>query len=169
MPFIDRLRRLDHLLDRLLQGLCALLVLALLLVQLAEILLRNLGVGAAASLFALSPALVLWLSLGGAAMAQTRGRHVTLALLPRLLPGACRRLSRLAGALCGTLASATLLLAALHFVGSETTLFGWQRWPVLVYPLFFALLLLRFLLQLAADAPSGEPPPIGGAAAGGPR
>ncbi len=152
---LESMRRLDRLLQRIEQRLCALLLLALMVAQLAEILLRNLGIGLSATLFALSPALVLWLSLVGASLAQQRGRHITLALLPRILPPAGRRLARLAGSLCGVLSASALLLAGLLFVRSETAFFGIRHWPVLVYPLFFAMLLFRFVLDLAETRASG--------------
>ena len=141
------MQRLDRLLVRVERGAILLLFGALVAAQLAEIVLRNLGRPGSAVLFALTPAMVLALSLAGATLALRDGRHIRISFLTRWLPPPAQRWARRSGTLLSLGIAALLLVAACGFVRTEIGLFGAKRASVLIYPLFFALLGLRTLLQ----------------------
>lgn len=107
---------------------------------------------------------VLWLALLGAMGATRTGRHIAIDALPRLLPPRWHRvvwsISQVATAvICGLLA-----WYGWGMVGMERELPAWfvpgipSWWPMLAFPLAFALMSLRFLVS------AFEPPPEVGAA-----
>lgn len=160
------MQRADRLLVRLERGLMLLLFALLGAAQLAAVVLRNLGRPSSATFFALSPALMLGLSLTGASLALREERHIRISLLHRWLPSSSQRWTAAGGDILCLAVSALLLVVSCGFVVTETTLFGPRRAVVFVYPLFFVLLSIRLLLRLlgrlaapaTAPAERGEPP-----------
>lgn len=144
--------RLLGLLHRLEDGLLALAVLLLLLLALAQIVLRA-GFDAGWSWAEpVSRAGVLWLAMLGALGAARQQRHIAVDALPRLLPAPWRRfmhaLSNLAAAaVCGWAAwvGAGLVSAEREF--PLVFALGIPSWvPMLILPAGFGLLALRLAI-----------------------
>lgn len=146
------MQRAVQTLRRIEDGLLGALMLALVLIATAQIgrrLLFNDGwVGAET----LGRSLVLWIALLGALAATRDGRHVRIDLLqtlgrPRLQAAAERIGSALAALFCGGMAWFGLQLVWLERDGGGELLPGLPLWwSVLVIPLGFALMALRFAL-----------------------
>lgn len=131
----------------------------LLLVSVLQIALRLLFDSGMAWAEPVSRAGVLWLALLGALGATRAGKHIAIDALPRVLPPAARRavwsLSQLAAAVV------TLALAWLGagMVGMEREapipfIAGIPSWiPMMVIPLGFGLMGLRFVIAAALPPP----------------
>jgi TRAP-type C4-dicarboxylate transport system permease small subunit len=96
-------------------------------------------------------ALVLWVTFLGALAATSRGRHIAIDVVSRLLPGAGRRLlarstAFIAGSICVALANAGYEYIGLEREFSSHAFLGLPTWAVqIILPVGFALLAFRFL------------------------
>lgn len=156
----ERLRQLLAVLHRAEDAVLALALMALLLLALTQIGLRTLGGGGLEWGEAIGRAGVLWLAMLGALGAARQQRHIAIDAVPRLLPHRGWRVVHALGQLgaasvCGWAAwlGWSLLQAErefpLPFVG------GIQSWvPMLILPLGFGLLALRFVVGVAAERPN---------------
>jgi TRAP-type C4-dicarboxylate transport system permease small subunit len=149
------LRRLHLAEDLLLASLLG----GLLFLSVAQIALRLAFDGGIAWAEPVSRAGVLWLALLGALGATRAGKHIAIDALPRVLPPAARRgvwaVSQLAAA------AVTLALAwfGAGMVGMEREapvpfIAGIPSWiPMMVLPLGFGLMGLRFIIAAALPPP----------------
>ncbi|HET6604197.1 MAG TPA: TRAP transporter small permease subunit [Xanthomonadaceae bacterium] len=145
-------------------ALLSVLLLGLLTLAVVQIVMR---VGFDSGLVWAEPAsrlLVMWLALLGALAATREGRHIAIDALPRALGARARRvcwiLAQLAAAgAAGTLCwlSVSLIMLELEF---PSRLFGvLPSWTgMLVLPLGFGLMTLRFLVACFAQPPYGRRP-----------
>ena len=143
-------------------ALLALLVAALLVLSLTQIGLRvffNTGLEWAEPVSRVG---VLWLALLGAMGAARARRHIAIDALPKLLPPRPRRIawciSQLAtAAICGAMAWYSYGMVQMEREAPSVFAQGVPSWwPMLIMPIGFALLSLRF-----AVAAFGEPPVAG--------
>ena len=146
--------------DWLLAGLLG----ALLLLSVLQILLRVTVDGGLAWAEPVSRAGVLWLALLGALGATRQHRHIAIDALPRVLPPLARRAAWIAtqlaaAVLAGGMAWLGQGLVALEREAPVPFVAGVPSWvPMLVLPLGFGLMALRFLVAAAVvpAAPGGE-------------
>ncbi|MGD9583081.1 MAG: TRAP transporter small permease [Lysobacterales bacterium] len=147
-------------LNRLENGLIAILALMLVLLSGAQVLLR-LGNQGIVWLDPLLRVLVLWLAMLGALAAARGDKHISLDVLGRVLHGPARRVARLFAFGFAAVVSAMLAEASLGLIEVDreagTLLFntvpGW--WAEIILPLAFGLLALRFALRAVL---TGEEP-----------
>ena len=153
------------LLHRLEDALLAGAIGALVLLAVAQIVLRG---GFDASLAwgeAASRAGVLWLAMLGALGAARRQRHIAIDALPRILPAAGWRVLHVVGHLAAAVVCGAAAWIGAGLVASERELplpfvAGIESWvPMLVLPFGFGLLALRFVLSAFAPRPIDEPAP----------
>jgi TRAP-type C4-dicarboxylate transport system permease small subunit len=160
------LKRLLALSHRLEDGLLAVFLLALLLLAVSQIGLRWAADTGWIDGEAAQRTLVLWLALLGAMGAARERRHLSLDLLPRLLPPQGRRIvwalaQLIAAALCLAMAWYGWSLVELEREAPAPLFLGLPSWAgMLIIPLGFAVLGLRFLLA-AAVGPPAEPVVVG--------
>jgi TRAP-type C4-dicarboxylate transport system permease small subunit len=153
------LGRINRLISRLEDSLLIGLVAALLLVAVAQIVLRNaLGEG----LLWAEPAMriaVLWIAMIGAMVACREGGHIKINLFEVYAQGRARRLI---GALanlgacfsCAALAYASWLFVSYERMDGMTTFLNLPAWWFeSILPVGFAVMTLRFLRDAAAGAP----------------
>lgn len=142
------LARLHRAEDALLAG----LLLALLLLSVAQIALRlffDTGLDWAEPA---SRAGVLWLALLGALGATRARKHIAIDALPRVLPARAQRMAWVVSHLAAAAVAATLAWLGAGMVGLEREapvpfVAGVPSWvPMLVFPAGFGLMALRFLL-----------------------
>lgn len=142
------LARLHRAEDALLAG----LLLALLLLSVAQIALRlffDTGLDWAEPA---SRAGVLWLALLGALGATRARKHIAIDALPRVLPARAQRVAWVVSHLAAAAVAATLAWLGAGMVGLEREapvpfVAGVPSWvPMLVFPAGFGLMALRFLL-----------------------
>lgn len=156
-------RRLHALEDALLAGLLLLLV----LLASGQILARWLFDSGWVHSEPLSRTLVVWLAMLGALAATRSGKHLAIDALPRAFPATVRRVAwalteGFAAAICIALCWYGVRLVELEQADS-VLLFGavpvW--WSMLVLPVGFGLMSLRFLLSAVlgpATQEQGSPP-----------
>lgn len=144
------IRRLDAFLARIEQWLLALILLAMVLLSVAQILLRNL---AGTSWFWIDPfnrMLVLWLAILGAMVATRSGEHIAIDALKHYLSGLPAALvERLAtGFACfvsGLMAWHSTRFVYDEYVFNTPAFAGLPAWPFeLIMPLGFGLMAWRF-------------------------
>lgn len=142
------LARLHRAEDALLAG----LLLALLLLSVAQIALRlffDTGLDWAEPA---SRAGVLWLALLGALGATRARKHIAIDALPRVLPARAQRVAWVVSHLAAAAVAATLAWLGAGMVGLEREapvpfVAGIPSWvPMLAFPAGFGLMALRFLL-----------------------
>jgi TRAP-type C4-dicarboxylate transport system permease small subunit len=140
-------------------ALLAALLLALVLLSAGQILARWLLDSGWIHAEPLSRTMVVWLAMMGALAATRTGKHLAIDALPRALPATARRwawtLTELfAAAICVLLAWFGLSLVELER-SDAVMLFGsipvW--WSMLVLPIGFGLMALRFALSALAGPP----------------
>jgi C4-dicarboxylate transporter DctQ subunit len=155
--FLSGLHRIEDLL-------IALLVAALLLLSLTQIGLRmffHTGLDWAEPVSRVG---VLWLALLGALGAARARRHIAIDALPKILPPALRRvcwiISQLATAvICGAMAWFSVGMVQMEREAPAAFVPGIPSWwPMLILPVGFALMSLRFAVSAA-----GQPPEPGAA------
>jgi len=158
------LHRLLSGLHRIEDLLIALLVAALLLLSLTQIGLRmflHTGLDWAEPVSRVG---VLWLALLGALGAARARRHIAIDALPKILPPPWRRvcwvIAQLATAvICGALAWFSVGMVQMEREAPAAFVPGIPSWwPMLILPVGFALMSLRFAVSAAG------PPPEPGAA-----
>ncbi len=156
---------INRLISRLEDGLLIGLVAALLLVAVAQIILRNaFGEG----LLWAEPAMriaVLWIAMIGGMVACREGGHIKINLFEVYAQGRARRLLASLAYLGACLTCAVLAYASWLFVGYErmdgmTTFLNLPAWWFeSILPVGFAVMALRFLRDAVAGAPpTGEAP-----------
>lgn len=149
------LAKIDDTLEIIEQAGVIFLFSALVLMITTNIFARNLFGVSYQKILEVSPNIVLWLALIGATLALKKQRHIKLEILLRYAGHRTRRLARLLGSLFGAVVMGFLFAASLTFVKNEMAIFGLQGGSAVVFPLFFALSLFRFLLSgLAAVRPT---------------
>lgn len=154
------MNRLLRGLHRLEDGLLAALLLLLLLLAVAQIAMRWVADTGWLEGETVQRTLVLWIALLGALGAARERRHLALDLLPRLLPPRGRRIvwalaQLIAAALCAVMAWYGWSLIELEREAPGILFAGVPTWAgMLVIPLGFAVLTLRFLIAIALGPPS---------------
>lgn len=142
------LQRLHRAEDLLLAG----LLLALLLLAVAQIALRLLFDTGLEWAEPMSRAGVLWLALLGALGATRARKHIAIDALPRVLPPGPQRGAWVVSHLAAAVIAATLAWLGAGMVGLEREapvpfVAGIASWvPMLAFPAGFGLMALRFLL-----------------------
>jgi TRAP-type C4-dicarboxylate transport system permease small subunit len=110
---------------------------------------------------------VLWSSFLGAVRATAENRHISIDVVPRLMPKRGRYVAELICSLFSCLVCVVLLWASWHFVQTErlandiafADIPFW--WLELIFPVSFALMALRFgfrLLDRLVRGPDGAKP-----------
>jgi len=163
MNLIGMARRIDGWLGGLEKGLILTVFAALVVVETLAIAGRNLFGISLPLLDEASPALVLWLALAGASAALGQGRHIRLELVLRHCGQRTRAIAaRITGAFAFVL-FLVLFVCGLTFVRNEIGLFGPKGWVAVIFPLFFALAMIRQACQFIA--PVLPVPPVTGTGA----
>lgn len=150
---MDRLERIDHLIDRVEQILIVLFLSLMILIAFAQIVLRNVFTTGLAWGDPFLRNLVLWVGFIGATLATREGKHINIELVSRWLPSLGKNLidsfiHLFSFSICGFLA-----YAALKFIKNEVqmgnmTFGGIPAWiPELILPATFLLMTLRFGLR----------------------
>lgn len=156
---INTIKRLDDALALVEKSIVVLCFSLLVFFIIADILSRNIFHLPSHKIFEAGPNLVLWLALLGASLALKQQRHIRLELLLRY----CSRWSRLWAAIAVDLFGASvmgiLLVASIHFVQNEISMFGvWGRLSI-IFPIFFSVTAFRYLTgllyRLASLSPAG--------------
>lgn len=151
-------------LHRVEDGLLAGLIVALLLLAVVQIVLRAGFDHGLAWAEPVSRTGVLWLALLGALGATRRHRHITIDIVPRLVPPAWRRVlwgvaQGAAGLIAATVAWLGLGMVLLEREAPVPFVPGIPSWlPMLVVPVGFALMALRFLFAAALPPPPPDAP-----------
>jgi C4-dicarboxylate transporter DctQ subunit len=151
------LQRLHRAEDLLLAG----LLLALLLLAVAQIALRLLFDTGLEWAEPMSRAGVLWLALLGALGATRARKHIAIDALPRVLPPRAQRVAWVISHLAAAVIAATLAWLGAGMVGLEREapvpfVAGIASWvPMLVFPAGFGLMALRFLLVAVLPPSAG--------------
>lgn len=159
------LQRLHRAEDALLAGLLT----ALLLLAVAQILLRLLFDGGLEWAEPVSRTGVLWLAMFGALGATRSHKHIAIDALPRLLHGGARRTvwvisQASAAAICAAMAWFGAGMIVLEREAPVPFIAGVPSWvPMLVIPVGFGLMALRFVLAGMSVPP--EDPEAGEGAA----
>jgi TRAP-type C4-dicarboxylate transport system permease small subunit len=98
--------------------------------------------------------LVLWISLLGAVRATAEGKHISIDILPRLLPPKGSRFVAAAADCFSSLVSTVLCRASVTFIENER-LSGYPDflgipfwWLEVIFPLSFALMAVRFAVRV---------------------
>jgi len=150
-------------LDRLLGGLVATLLLAMVVLSILQIVLRNVFESGLLWIDPLLRHLVLLLAFTGALIATSMKRHVQINVIGRLFRGTAERwvglvVACVAALVCLALAHASVQLLASELEFPETVFLDVPSWAVvLVFPLSFLLLSFRFTF-LALQEIAGESP-----------
>ena len=158
------LARLNRLISRLEDSLLIGLVASLLLLAVAQIVLRNaLGEG----ILWAEPAMriaVLWIAMVGAMVACREGGHIKINLFEMYVQGGARRVLASLAHLGACLTCAALTYASWLFVSYErmdgmTTFLNLPAWWFeSILPVGFAVMTLRFLRDAVASDPPDEAP-----------
>jgi C4-dicarboxylate transporter, DctQ subunit len=147
---LSRFLRGLHLVE---DGLLALLVTALLVLSLTQIGLRMFFHSGLDWAEPVSRVGVLWLALLGALSAARAKRHIAIDALPKILPPTLRRvawvISQVAtAAICGAMAWYSYGMVVMERAAPSqfaASIPSW--WPMLIMPVGFALLSLRFAVS----------------------
>lgn len=139
---------LDDGLEKIERFLAVMLYLLLIGMISVTIIARNLFHYSSHRLLELSPTVVLWLALVGAALALKHHRHIKIELLLRLLPKKTRLAAMVLTNLFAMIVTALLAWVAVPFVLNEAALFGGWGWVAVCFPVFFGVAFLRFFLEL---------------------
>ncbi|HEX5694301.1 MAG TPA: TRAP transporter small permease [Arenimonas sp.] len=152
--WLQRLHRAEDLLLAVLLG-------SLLLLSVAQILLRVLFDSGLDWAEPVSRAGVLWLALLGALGATRARKHIAIDALPRVLPPGAQRAAWVLSHLAAAAITGLLAWLGAGMVGMETEapvpfVAGIPSWlPMLVFPAGFGLMALRFLLVALTPPPPG--------------
>ncbi len=147
-----RWERLDERIARAEKTLIVVFLAAMILTAFAQIALRNVfGVGLNWA-EPLVRYLVLWVGFIGAALAAREGRHITIEVFTRRMPGRKGRIIAAAVHGCSAAVCGLLAYAGAKFIQDEAqlgnrTFLDLPVWvPELIIPVAFALMAARFLL-----------------------
>lgn len=152
-PHADRrLRRAIALLHLLEDGIMVLLVVAMILLAVGQIILRdvwNMGVVWGDPLLRVS---VLWIALLGAMAATRNDDHITVDIFSRFLSPRVKRISQIitkgfASGICAILAYEGMRFVVSDYQAGTTSFSNIPSWCIeLIVPFGFAVMALRFLL-----------------------
>ena len=137
----------DNFLARFEKILVVVLFSALVLLITVSIFFRNFIYSSMPRLVEAGPAMVVWLALMGASLALKYQRHIKLELFLRFAPASVGRWATRSVGLFGMACMGVLCWASFDFVANEIDIFGAVGWRSIIFPLFFALAFLRFLIQ----------------------
>lgn len=143
-------------------GLIALLFIALVVLGLVQIGLRNLADSALPWADPAMRAGVLWLAMLAAVLAAGEARHIRIDVLGRLLPPGLRAwvdraLFLLTAGVCLVMTAASLKIVRIEYEFADLAFLAIPRWAVLVIiPIGFALMSWRFLRRAVLGDP--DPP-----------
>lgn len=153
--------RLLNFIDRELariEGICLFLfLLAMILLAFAQVVARNFFDTGILWADAVVRALILWVGLLGAVLATQKGQHLTIDILTKFLPPACRKALGILLKVFATVVCLYLLQDAIHFVETEKSVGSHffenvPHWVVeLVIPITFALMPFHFLVSALND------------------
>jgi C4-dicarboxylate transporter, DctQ subunit len=110
-------------------------------------------------IFEIGPRLVLWLALFGATLALKQQRHIRLELVMRHFNRRIRSWAAVVVNLFGAAVMGLLLVTSFAFVQNEVDMFGRWGWLAVVFPVFFNLATMRYLVAVVIPwdaAPSAE-------------
>jgi TRAP-type C4-dicarboxylate transport system permease small subunit len=153
----DYLQRLLHYLNVVEDGLLVLLLSVMILVAVAQILLRNIGETGISWGDPLLRILVLWLGLLGAMVATRQDSHISIDLLTRYLSARVKRMSDLLASLFTLGVCALLAYHGGRFVLQDqaagviafANLPAW--WFELIIPLGFTVMSLRYAMRCVSN------------------
>lgn len=164
---IDAVSTASRWLERIENGLIAVLVLTMVLLAGAQILLRNLFGSGIEWADPLLRALVLWTAMLGALAAARDDKHIGLDLVTHFVRGRARRASRMIALMFAAAISAAMAwyganLVMLDYASGAFAFARVPSWGVeLILPVGFALLALRLLIHAflppQSDAPALAP------------
>lgn len=149
--------RLQTGFQRLEEGFLCLLLTLMIVLACLQIVLRGVFSGGLLWIDPLLRHMVLWSGLFGAAAATGKGKHIALDVASYLIPAPLTPWLRLLIHLFSAVVAVVLTWAAVIFVNNEmdfggTSLLSIPSWCWnLVFPLAFALIGLRFLVEAATD------------------
>jgi len=150
-------------LHQLEDGLLVVAVLAMVGLAALQIVLRD---GFGTGLIWIDPLLrilVLWTGMLGALVASRRGRHISIDVLTRVLPGRWRLRARavacgFTAAVCGLLAWESVRYVGLEYGFAESAFANVPTWAVVtILPFTFGLIGVRYLLFALAFLRGQEP------------
>ena len=148
--------KLDTKISRVETFLVTILLALMILIAFSQIVLRNFFATGLDWGDALVRYLVVWVAFVGAAIATREGKHITIDLLPRWLPGTGTIGIQALSGFFSTVICGLLTVAAAKFIWFEaqmgsTTFFNLPVWvPELIMPVTFGLMTLRFLMRMIA-------------------
>jgi TRAP-type C4-dicarboxylate transport system permease small subunit len=139
----------------------ALFLLMMIVLACSQILLRSVFSSGISWADAVLRYLVLWSGLLGAAMATSRGKHLSMDIISFLVPKSLQTWLQVIANLFSTIVTAFLTWAAYLFIrnemaaGSTQLLLSTPSWVWnLIFPIAFAMITLRFLLAAWTTAVS---------------
>ena len=150
---MDRLERMDHIIDRVEQILIVTFLSFMILIAFLQIILRNLFFTGLSWGDPLLRNLVLWIGFIGATLATREGKHINIDVVSRWLPSLGKNFVALFTHLFSFFICGFLAYAALKFIKNEVqmgnrTFGGIPAWiPELILPATFILMTLRFALR----------------------
>lgn len=142
-------------------GLLAVLFLALVVLGLTQIGLRNLADSALPWADPAMRACVLWLAMLSAALAADEARHIRIDILSRYLPPGLRGWVErgvfvLTSLVCLAMTAASMRILELEYEFSDLAFLGVPRWIVLaIIPIGFALMAWRFMRRAVLGPTAG--------------
>ena len=147
---MDRWDRLDKFISRVERFVLATLLSLMILVAFLQIVLRNFFATGMSWGDSLVRYLVLWVGFIGAALAAREGKHITIDVFSRWVPGTGPVIILLITHMFSTLVCTILAYAAVRFIRNEAqmgdaALLGFPIWLIqIIIPITFALMALRF-------------------------
>jgi TRAP-type C4-dicarboxylate transport system permease small subunit len=150
---MDRLERIDHLIDRMEQILIVTFLSFMILIAFLQIVLRNFFSTGLSWGDPLLRNLVLWIGFIGATLATREGKHINIGVVSRWLPSLGKNVVALFTHLFSFFICCLLTYAALKFIKNEIqmgnrTFLDIPAWiPELILPATFVLMTFRFGLR----------------------
>lgn len=158
------LERIEQAVDRFMSGSLAVLLLGLILLGLAQIVLRNAAGISLPWADGAMRAMVLWLTMIAAAVGAARLKHIRIDIAQRWIPprflGAIDRLLMMGTALiCMAMAWFSLRLVGLEYGFQAIAFASVPSWVVLlIVPIGFVLMASRFLVHAMGPSPDSTDP-----------
>lgn len=149
---MKQIRQIDHILSKAEAWAIILLLSVMVILSGGQVILRNFFNQGILWADILLRQIVLWVALIGASLAVRERKHISIDVLPRMLPKSWNQPIRIFTDLSAGIISAFLTYAAWNFLqfekGAETVLFN--NIPVWIFqiilPLSFGLISIRFIL-----------------------